>query len=348
VATIEKRVDGARARERLGAYLQRSGLKRRRLAVVPLTGDASDRRYFRVILRDSPSVVVALHPDSFSYDTLPFVQIAALLREMPVPVPAILDHADDLALLVLQDLGDVTLQAYLGAVQPSEHIGLYRQAVALIEILQRRGEDLASPDYPPYRIAFDVEKFRWELEFFTKHFIEGYRGVTIDTARHDALLTEWRALAELLASEPRVLCHRDYHSRNLMLSAGDLYLIDFQDARMGPDTYDLVSLIRDSYVDMPEADANELVDHFIALKKEGSPHLGVEWEAAFRGRFEMMALQRNLKALGTFGYQTTARSNPVYMQYIPRTLRYVSLALSRQPRFGRLHELLADLIEELA
>ena len=84
---------------------------------------------------------------------------------------------------MLQDLGDVTLQAYLGAVQPSEHIGLYRQAVALIEILQRRGAELASPAYPPYQVAFDVEKFVWELEFFTKHFLEGYRGVAIRRRR---------------------------------------------------------------------------------------------------------------------------------------------------------------------
>ena len=250
--TEKRRADTARVRDRLESYLQRSGLKKRSLAVVPLTGDASDRRYFRVVVREAPSVVLALHPESFSYETLPVVRIASLLRAMPVPVPAIIDHADDLALLALQDLGDVTLQAYLGAVEPAEHIRLYRQAVALIEMLQRRGADLASPAYPPYQVAFDVEKFLWELEFFTKHFIEGYRGVAIDPATHDALTAEWRNLAGLLASEPRVLCHRDYHSRNLMLSAGDLYLIDFQDARMGPDTYDLASLLRDSYVDLTE------------------------------------------------------------------------------------------------
>ena len=346
--TEKRRTDTARVRDRLESYLQRSGLKKRTLAVVPLTGDASDRRYFRVVVREAPSVVLALHPESFSYDTLPFVRIASLLRAMPVPVPAIIDHADDLALLALQDLGDVTLQAYLGAVEPAEHIRLYRQAVALIEILQRRGADLASPAYPPYQVAFDVEKFLWELEFFTKHFIEGYRGVAIDPATHDALTAEWRNLAGLLASEPRVLCHRDYHSRNLMLSAGDLYLIDFQDARMGPDTYDLASLLRDSYVDLTEEDSHELLDHFIALKREGCRATATEeWERTFRDRFEMMALQRNLKALGTFGYQTTARSNPVYMQYIPRTLRYVSMTLERQPRFARLHELLAGLVEEL-
>ena len=148
-----------------------------------------------------------------------------------------------------------------------------------------------------------------------------------------------------LASEPRVLCHRDYHSRNLMLRDGSLYIIDFQDARMGPDTYDLVSLLRDSYVDINDRELDDLIAYFLALKRSDDVRTSAD---EFRRRFDLMALQRNLKALGTFGYQTTARSNPVYIQYIPRTLRYVATALERQPRFARLHGLLAGLIEELA
>jgi aminoglycoside/choline kinase family phosphotransferase len=117
-------------------------------------------------------------------------------------------------------------------------------------------------------------------------------------------------------------------------------MIDFQDARMGPDTYDLVSLLRDSYVDLPESTVDELIAYFLALRGvTGS-------ERAFRERFDVMALQRNLKALGTFGYQTTARRNPVYIQYIPRTLKYVRDNLESKPRFARLHEILAGWVEE--
>ena len=90
------------------------------------------------------------------------------------------------------------------------------------------------------------------MEFFTKHFIEAYRGVVISPAVRDALRAEFVEIIEELAGEARVLCHRDYHSRNLMVHEDRLYIIDFQDARMGPDTYDLVSLLRDSYVDLPE------------------------------------------------------------------------------------------------
>jgi len=348
VTTDKRRPDQRDARDRLEQYLQRSGLKHSTLAIVPLTGDASDRKYFRVVRRDAPSIVLALNPEPFDFETLPFVRVSALLAAMPVPVPAIEDHGGDLGVLSLQDLGDVTLQAYLGAVEPREHVDLYRLAVSFIEIMQRRGAELASPSYPPYAIAFDVEKLLWELEFFTKHFIEGYKGSAIDTEARAALTEEWLAIASELAAEPRVLCHRDYHSRNLMLSSGDLYIIDFQDARMGPDTYDLASLLRDSYVDLTEESVDELIAHFVALRREGAPAHGADWDADFRRRFDLMALQRNLKALGTFGYQTAVRGNPVYIQYIPRTLRYAKDNLASHPRFERLRRVLGGLVEELA
>ena len=123
-----------------------------------------------------------------------------------------------------------------------------------------------------------------------------------------------------------MLCHRDYHSRNLMLHDETLYVIDFQDARMGPDTYDLASLLRDSYVDLPDAAVDDLIDYFLALSRDPAHRL-TDDGATFRRRFDLMALQRNLKALGTFGYQTTTRGNPVYMQYMPRTLTYVKRTL---------------------
>ncbi len=332
--------DGSDVRDRIGAYLERSGLASRSPRVVPLTGDASDRRYFRILQPDAPSTVLALYSAAFDVKSLPFVNVANLLAKMPVPIPEVLGHADDLGILALQDLGDVTLQAHLGAASPAEHAALYRQAVALIATLQRRGADLASSEFLPYGIAFDVEKLTWELDFFTKHFLEAYRGVTLTSDERDALRGEFAALVSELASEPRVLCHRDYHSRNLMLHEAQLYIIDFQDARLGPDTYDLVSLLRDSYVDLPEQTVDELAAYFLALKGQTGN------EREFRRRFDVMALQRNLKALGTFGYQTTARRNPVYIQYIPRTLRYVRDNLTNQARFGRMRDLLASHVEE--
>jgi aminoglycoside/choline kinase family phosphotransferase len=355
MTTAERRTaDGTDVRSRIDQYLEQTGLLAHGARVVPLTGDASDRRYFRVLLHDEPSQVMAVHPTAIDFETLPFVNVARLMAAMPVPVPRIIGHSNDLGVIALEDLGDVTLQAHLGAASPGEHDALYREAVALIQTLQQRGGELTSNDYLPYRIAFDVEKLTWELQFFLKHFLEGYRGVTLDARTRAGLSEEFAVIAEELAAEPRVLCHRDYHSRNLMLHEGRLYIIDFQDARMGPDTYDLVSLLRDSYVDFTEVQVEQLIAFFLALNAgRTGPSTASEPEASrttledFRRRFDLMAVQRNLKALGTFGYQTLTRTNTVYIQYMPRTLRYVRANLERYPRFGRLRELLAAHLDEL-
>ena len=336
----------ADVRTRIDLFLSQCGLAERGASVVALTGDASDRRYFRVLIPQDASQVLAVHPGGIDFDALPFVNVAGLMASMPVPVPRIIAHSNDLGIIALQDLGDVTLQAHLGAATRAEHAALYRQAVGLIATLQRRGADLSGPGYVPYGIAFDVEKLMWELNFFVKHFLEAYRGASFSDATRTALSEEFSVVAAELAAEPRVLCHRDYHSRNLMLHEEQLYIIDFQDARMGPDTYDLVSLLRDSYVDLTESQVDELIAYFLALRAQGGGPSAAEGQT-FRTRFDLMALQRNLKALGTFGFQAATRVNPVYIQYIPRTLAYVRANLERHARFGRLRELLSDALPEL-
>ncbi len=320
---------------RLEHYLAEHQLSEQTLKVVPLTGDASDRRYFRVLLKNATPIVLAVHAGPIDYAAMPFVAVAKLLSEVPVPVPDILHHSDPLGVIGLEDLGDVTLQAHLGAATPTEHDALYRQAVDFIARMQERGEALRSDAYPPYRIAFDVEKLTWELEFFVKHYLLAYKGAAPSESERVALREEWSAIVDELASERRVLCHRDYHSRNLMLHGDSLYIIDFQDARMGPDTYDLASLLRDSYVDLNPQQVDGLIAFFLAHKGGNPPPAG-----EFRRRFDLMALQRNLKALGTFGYMTTSRNNTVYIQYIPRTLAYVRANLAKYPRFARLQGLL--------
>lgn len=327
-------------RDHLGAYAK--------ARVVPLTGDASDRRYFRLIHPGGgPALVLAVHAGAFEFASLPFANVAELFRHVPLPVPEIVGHSGALGILALQDLGDVTLQAHLGTSSARKHAEIYRQAVAFIERLQRRGAELASDRYIPYSIAFDVGKLTWELDVFVRHFVEGYRGVTLAEAERAALAEEWLAVAPELAGERRVLCHRDYHSRNLMVRADGLYVIDFQDARMGPDTYDLASLLRDSYVDIVDDELDDLVGDFLALRQRRGGNCAGESPDEFRRRFDLMSLQRNLKALGTFGYQTAARRNPVYIQYMPRTLSYARANLTKYPRFARLHELLARHLKDL-
>ena len=325
---------------RVERFLVDRGIAGPDIRVVALTGDASDRRYFRV---GGPAVtpqVLAVHAASIEFATLPFVNVARLFEQMPVPIPRILGHSDELGILALEDLGDITLQTHLGDATPSEQASAYRQAVALIDTLQRRGRELASPDFLPYTLAFDVEKLIWELQFFTTHFLEGARGAALTTTARRGLEREFASIAAELASEPRVLCHRDYHSRNLMMRNGALVMVDFQDARMGPDTYDLVSLLRDSYVDLPESLVDELVAAFHSMR-------GGADEGEFRRRFDLMAMQRNLKALGTFGFQASAKRHAAYLQFVPRTLGYVRANLARHVRFARLGDLLAEYLPEI-
>jgi aminoglycoside/choline kinase family phosphotransferase len=309
--------------------------------VVALTADASDRRYFRIVPRGRESFVLALHTQPFAPGSLPFVNVAELFAAIPLPVPRVRGEAPDLGILVLDDLGDVTLQAHLGAAPAAEREAWYARAVEHIAVLQGRGRELADSRFLPFTLAFDVEKLTWEMDFFLRHFLEGYRRIEFSPSARAALRAELVQLAEELAAEPRVLCHRDYHSRNLMVHGGELFVIDFQDARLGPDTYDLVSLLRDSYVDLTEPFVDTMVARFCeAARVTDSP-------ATFRMRFDVMALQRNLKALGTFGYQAVARANPVYAQYVPRTLRYVRDNLGRHDRFAAIASLLGDRVPEL-
>src|SRR5512138_827250 len=146
ITTERRQPENAATRDRVHEYLGRSA-PGGSVRAVPLTGDASDRKYFRLLSQDTPSRVLSLYPGPFEYDAMPFVNVARLLAQMPVPIPEILDHADDLGIIVLEDLGDVTLQAHLGAATPEDHAALYRQAVSLIETMQRRGAELESDDY---------------------------------------------------------------------------------------------------------------------------------------------------------------------------------------------------------
>ena len=320
------------------AYLARVGLVANETSTCELAGDASDRRYVRVVSADGSSRVLLVHADPIDADTLPFINVARLLRQIPVPVPAVLAHEADLGILVLEDLGDVTLQDHLVHATGEEQSARYLEASELLVRIQRRGHELTSNEFIPFGLAFDEVKLTSELDFFVQHFLIAHRGASPSPT---SLAAEFTALAAELAAEPRVLCHRDYHSRNLMLHNDQLHIIDFQDARMGPDTYDLVSLLRDSYVSLDRSFVEEIIESYLA-------RAGMSDRPTFAERFDHMSVQRHLKALGTFGYQTTVLGRDRYRDAIPRTLGYLRDVFERRPRYSRLRTLLASHLPELA
>jgi aminoglycoside/choline kinase family phosphotransferase len=308
--------------------------------IVALSGDASSRRYFRVRERER-SFVLAAYPEAFEVGPSPFLAIRELLAGYGLPVPAVLDADPARGIVLLQDLGDLTLQHVLDSARPGERSELYRGAVAALQRLQveaARGPQRAVC----FQVAFDIEKLSWELHYFVKHFVEGLRGCELSVEDRATLGEAIHRLCEEIASWPRVLCHRDFHSRNLMLHEGTLFWIDFQDARLGPATYDLVSLLRDSYVKLDEAFVAEQAEAFRVQRQP------VDAPEVFARRFDLMSVQRNLKALGTFGYMKTVRGNDVYLSYVPRTLEHARRNLARYPELEGLRRVLAHHIEELA
>lgn len=308
-------------------------------SVVALSGDASTRRYYRV--RDGEtSYVLALYPGPFVSDELTYNTVHALLVSYGLPVPATVAVDGGRGIVLQEDLGDLTLQAVLDDEGDGRREELFREAVDEMAQLQLRAAQ-GPQKAECFRIAFDIEKLSWELHYFLKHFVEGHRGRDLTVEDRATLSEAFHQLSHEIASWPRVLCHRDYHSRNLMLHRDRLHWIDFQDARMGPATYDLASLLRDAYVDVPEALQEELKERF---RQKAAPD---EPREVFRRRFDLMCVQRNLKALGTFGFMATVRSNPVYLPYIPRTLAHARHNLSRYPELERLWRTLARHVPEL-
>jgi hypothetical protein len=204
--------------------------------------------------------------------------------------------------------------------------------------LQQRGDELLRTGigFRALRTAFDAEKFTQELLFFRTHFLEGYSGARLGESETEALDSELSALAVELAAQPYALCHRDYHARNLLVCGLELAVIDHQDARLGPRCYDLASLLNDSYVAHDPGLVLEMKDIFQR-----------ETGADVPGEYDVAALQRNLKALGTFGFQINARGNDVYRQYIGHTLALVRADLEAGPRWDRLRTLLAAYLPEL-
>jgi hypothetical protein len=328
LALIRQYLEERRPRDKAGA------------AVVALSGDASTRRYYRLQLPDR-SFVLALYPEPFEPAELSYLTVRTLLESHGLPVPGTEDVDGGRGVVLQEDLGDETLQALLKDASPARTAELYREAVDRIAQLQLRAAQ-GPQNAACFQIAFDIEKLSWELHYFQKHFLEGLRAADLTVEDRSVLSEAFHQLSQEIASWPRVLCHRDYHSRNLMAHGGRLVWIDFQDARMGPASYDLASLLRDAYVDLPEELQEDLKERF---RQQAAPD---EPREVFRRRYDLMCVQRNLKTLGTFGFMATVRQNPVYMQYVPRTAAHARKNLARYPELERLWRTLARHVPELA
>lgn len=296
-----------------------------RVRVVEIAGDASTRRFYR-LTNGSKSVILMEHPGPLD-DASPFYSNLRVMTAIGAPVPRLLDRDDAAGLVLVEDLGEITLQRHLQKQrrEAGEARALYRQACDLIVLLHREGMKATREGDFARRNALDRERFLAELHHFHRYFV-GRLGLEQPTGGDEAILQSfYDELADECDRLPRVYCHRDFQSRNLMVRDGRLALIDFQDARRGPYTYDAASLLRDSSLDLEE----DLIDEMLARLGERLSLPGEE----FRRDFDLTALQRNIKDLGTFAYQATERGRRDYLDYVPRTIRFIRNALLRDRRY---------------
>lgn len=317
-------------REELRHYLDRSfpGAALERLA-----GDASTRIFWRIRTAGGATRILMDYGHPFAQET-DDIALARLFERAELPVARILDALPEPGCLLMEDLGDRTFESLLSSAPdaPAE----LRRAVLLAADVATRGTPVLEGSERAAGPALDEERFRFEMDFFIEHYLRGFLGLR---SLPPELPDELHALAARAADSPRkVFCHRDFHSRNLMVRPdGSLAMVDIQDARWGPDSYDLASLLRDAYAEIDE----EWIDPLIAL------YLGALDEppepAAFNRRFEIVAAQRMLKALGTFGYQRCVVGSNRYDEALRRTAERLKLHLPRLDPTVKLAELLEEL-----
>ena len=328
--------------------------------LAPLAGDASNRRYFRLELAGGPPhsliVMQLASPDAFKQSEeavsgaapavteLPFVNILLHLAKADVAVPMLYYYDTPAGFLYLEDVGNMTLAEACGNATSPDTPDLYRRAVDALVRLHLRATFPADPTCLAFGRAFDVPLLMWEFDHFIEYGIEKRAGTDLPEAERDVIRTEMRKIAELMADQPRVFTHRDYHSRNLMVQDERLRVLDFQDALMGPASYDLASLLRDSYLSLDE----ELIDELVVRYLEGRAKAGAPLDRmTFLRLFDLTSIQRNLKASGRFVYILLEKDNDRYLQYIPRTLGYVKRNFERYRDLRPLRKALARHVPEL-
>jgi N-acetylmuramate 1-kinase len=307
--------------------------------VEKLAGDASTRVYFRASYPEKGNAVIMLQPHPGRNEEEGFLEIQEFLEALRLPVPRVYAHYGNQGLVILEDLGDNLLESVVERASKSRLKEIYRGAVNLLVSMRRSTSNLGS-GCRAFNLAFDEAKLMEEMHFFRTHFIQGLCKIEPSAAASSLLEEFFLTICRTLAAQPRIFTHRDFHSRNLMLHKDRLVMIDFQDARMGPAQYDLASLLRDSYVTLPE----ELVEEFLTAYMDEVGETEEDSRARFRYIFVVMSLQRNIKALGTFGYQLSVRGNGRYSASIPRTAAYVSHNIGLYQEFAKFRSAVEDLI----
>lgn len=313
--------------------------------LTPLAADASTRRYFRIRWHaETPglpaSCVLMVCEPWAAHETPDFLRVGRHLQACGVRVPVVYGVAPHEGLMCLEDYGDQTLAGQWQAAPGAAHVHWGQRAIDELVTMHTTVTQRPDPACPAYDLAFDVPKLLSELQFFRKHALEGlWQQALTPTACAD-LDAAFETLCARLAAAPRYFCHRDYHGWNIMVHNGGVGVLDFQDARMGPRPYDLVSLLTDRGTPglLGATTTSGLIEYYLQRVQEAEGR--TLDRAEFHELFDYAAVQRCLKATGSFAMLTVVRQRAQYLPYIPPTLAYVRPLLTRYPPLQPLATLL--------
>lgn len=313
--------------------------------LLPLAADASTRRYFRVhwsapvVGLPASSVLMVCEPWPAA-ETPDFLAVGQHLRASGVRVPQVYGASPTQGLICLEDYGDRTLAAQWQHTAGVDHRLWGERAIDELVKMHTVGTQRYDPVCPAFRLAFDIPKLLSELQFFRQHAIERLWQQPLSDAERQEFDAACTTLCALLAAQPRYFCHRDYHGWNIMVHNGTVGILDFQDARMGPQPYDLVSLLLDRGTPevLGRAVSQTLITYYLQrVQAEAGQRLD---RHGFAELFDYVAVQRGLKAIGTFAYMTVVRQRPQYLPYIPPTLAALQPLLRRYDTLRPLARLL--------
>lgn len=322
--------------ERLEKFLK---LNNENYEVEILTPDASIREYFRVNWNDS-TAIACVYPEAFIKNEQSYLDVTNLFLLGGLPVAEIYDFSESLGVIVQEDFGDTILRDFLAHSTADVLEELINEAISLIAKIQAATDKAFEIDSIASRLKFDEEKLLWELNFFKTHYFETFRQSKLSEKDETALEAEFTELARELEKRAKVLCHRDFHAANLMIDVeGKLRIIDHQDARIGTASYDLVSLLLDRILQSPEKDwLNKKKQLFLDEREK----LNLEKfdKNDFEHEFDLMTVQRCLKAIGTFSFQSVNRGKTYFIKFIEPMFGVVLQAAENLQKFPILQKLI--------
>lgn len=306
--------------------------------VIPLAGDASARRYYRIVKGQETFVLMQWEP--FDAEKYPFLSVLNHFAKHQVSVPKVIDMNPREGLMLLEDLGDLTLERkFWEAQDPVQSQKYYEQALdELIKI-----HYFTTADRVPctaFDLQFDTDKLLWEMNYGLDNLILGILQFPVSQYLVADVRSLFRNICDRIHQEPKKIVHRDYHSRNVMIKWDQVRVIDFQDARLGAVQYDLVSLLNDSYVEIPKQMSDNLLKYYL---DKAQPHLPADFSREhFNLVYQLQTLQRCFKACGSFSSFYNQRKDTRYLKYITPTLKTVFRALTDFPEYKNFSRLLID------